>query len=305
MKRITSVKSFFTILLQSIAIGIAMIVPGVSGGTLAVLFGLYDDIIESISGLRKHFKDSICFLLPVLLGAILGFLILYFPLKYGLQYIPIPTVALFAGLIFGGIPSIYHKVDREKIKPLYIIIFVLAALVAALLGLFSVQLDVQISLEKLEFGKCLFVIVGGFLASCALVVPGISGSMLLLSIGLFSPIIYQCLPELLKFNASFGTCFGYIACFGIGVVIGFFVISLIMSFLLKKHSISTYWGILGFVIGSLFSIFYNNEIVGSYANIANQLWQIPLAIVLFALGTFGSLYLEKFLQKKGLVSHEN
>ena len=91
---------------KGIAIGIAMIIPGVSGGTLALILGIYSDLIDSVNGLFKHFGKSIKTLLPIILGALVGFLALVTPIKYGLENCPLVVITLFVGLIIGGIPSL-------------------------------------------------------------------------------------------------------------------------------------------------------------------------------------------------------
>ena len=99
-------KNFLINTAQGAVIGVAMIIPGVSGGTLAVLMNVYDKLINSISNLRRDFKNSIKFLLPILLGAGIAVAAMYFPLKYALKYAPFPTVMLFAGLMAGSFPKI-------------------------------------------------------------------------------------------------------------------------------------------------------------------------------------------------------
>ena len=100
------VKNFFADMARGAVIGVAMIIPGVSGGTLAVLMNVYDKLINAISNLRKDFKNSFMLLLPVLLGAGLALIAAYFPLKYALKYAPLPTVLLFAGLMAGSCPML-------------------------------------------------------------------------------------------------------------------------------------------------------------------------------------------------------
>ncbi|MGN0805992.1 MAG: undecaprenyl phosphate translocase family protein, partial [Candidatus Coproplasma sp.] len=109
-------KEFVFNMLKGGAIGLAIIIPGVSGGTLAVLLGVYDRIIDSISGLFKNFKASITFLLPILLGAVLAFAALYYPLKYALEYAPFPTIMLFAGFMLGSCPDMIKTAKQEGFK---------------------------------------------------------------------------------------------------------------------------------------------------------------------------------------------
>ena len=107
-------KDIILYFVKGIAIGIAMIVPGVSGGTLALMMGIYKDIIDSINGLFKHFGKSMKVLIPVILGLLVGFLALVTPIKYGLEKCPLVVITLFAGLIIGGIPTLYRKVHGHE-----------------------------------------------------------------------------------------------------------------------------------------------------------------------------------------------
>ena len=132
--------------IKGIAIGIAMIIPGVSGGTLAVLLNIYDEMIDSINNLFKDFKKSFFTLLPILLGAVVGFLGLIYPLTLGLEHCPLVIISLFAGLIIGGIPSLYKKVQgKESIKGF---VFSLVS-IAIMISLCFIVTNIQISFDKL------------------------------------------------------------------------------------------------------------------------------------------------------------
>ena len=104
-------KDFFLNLLKGSAIGISMIIPGFSGGTIAVLLNIYDSILEAITGIFKNFKRSILTLLPLVIGAVIGFIILVFPLEYSLAKIPLIITSLFVGFIIGGLPFLFKKVQ--------------------------------------------------------------------------------------------------------------------------------------------------------------------------------------------------
>lgn len=100
-------------ILKSSLIGVACIVPGVSGGTLAVILGLYDKILFSISNLRKDFKNSIKFLWPIVLGIAIGLGATIYPIKLAFQHFPLPTIVFFVGLILGSLPSLCKNIRRK------------------------------------------------------------------------------------------------------------------------------------------------------------------------------------------------
>ena len=245
--------------IKGIAIGIAMIIPGVSGGTLAVLLNIYDEMIDSINNLFKDFKKSFFTLLPILLGAVVGFLGLIYPLTLGLEHCPLVIISLFAGLIIGGIPSLYKKVQgKESIKGF---VFSLIS-IAIMISLCFIVTNIQISFDKLTLWIILYLLLGGILAACALVVPGISGSMIMMILGLYSPILLV-ISDLLKFNSIIHNCLILLP-LGIGILVGFFSIAKLMGYLLKKHPINTFFSIIGFVVGSIFTIYYVTITDGEY-----------------------------------------
>lgn len=295
------VKEFFLNMAKGAAIGLAVIIPGVSGGTLAVLFGVYDKIIDSISGLFKHFKSSILFLLPILLGAVLAFAALYFPLKYALAYAPFPTIMLFAGLMLGSIPDLIKKANRNGFKRLDTVGLVLScAIVVGICFIPSIG-DVDLSLSMPVWGYFLLILMG-MLASCALVVPGVSGSMLLLIFGYYQPL----LDTISGLKTSFGHSLSVLVVFAAGLVIGFFTIAKIMQLLLNKFRRATFWAIVGFVIGSIPAI-----IVTFFNQFGDSLtkwlapWQIAVAVILFIAGAIATFLLTRYFAAHSEKSEES
>lgn len=279
---------------KGIVIGVAMIIPGVSGGTLAVLLNLYDELIDSINNLFKNFKKSVLFLLPILIGALVGFIALIYPLSYGLEKCPLIIVSLFAGLIIGGIPQLYRKVKgNESIKG--IILSLIA--ISIMIGLCFVVTNIEINLSSFSFVIVLYLLLGGVLAACALVVPGISGSMIMMILGLYNPILLL-LKEILSFT-NLGNNILVLIPLVLGFIIGFFSIAKLMGFLLKKHTINTYYSIVGFVIGSIFTIYFV-----TISDSVNPIKFNALTITLSLLCLIGGFLLTFFLEKK-LVRKEN
>ena len=274
--------------IKGIAIGIAMIIPGVSGGTLAVLVNIYDEMIDSINNLFKDFKKSFFTLLPILLGAVVGFLGLIYPLTLGLEHCPLVIISLFAGLIIGGIPSLYKKVQgKESIKGF---VFSLIS-IAIMISLCFIVTNIQISFDKLTLWIILYLLLGGILAACALVVPGISGSMIMIILGLYSPILLV-LSDILHFQNVFNNALILLPLIS-GLVIGFFSISKLMGYLLKKHETNTFFSIIGFVIGSIFTIYFVTITDGEY-----QIDFSFVSILISSICLIGGFLLTFLLEKK-------
>lgn len=233
------------------AIGIAVIVPGVSGGTLAVLLNIYDDMLEAIGGITKHFKKSIFVLLPIGLGALTGAIALMYPISWGLDNYPLATATLFVGLIIGGIPSFYKKIEgHENVRDIIIGIVACALLIVLC---FSTSLP-EVNLLNVEWHMYPLLILIGVLAASALVLPGISGSMVLLLIGFYRPLM-EIVKQCLKFE-NLGNNILIMIPFAIGLIAGFYLLSKLMSFALKKHATMTYFIILGLIFGSIPGIYY-------------------------------------------------
>lgn len=248
------VKDFFKNAGLGAGIGVAMIIPGVSGGTIAVLFKIYDKLIGAISDLRKDFKNSFFFLLPIIIGAVIGIVALYFPLKYAIEYAPMPTILLFAGLMLGSLPKLFKDTLKNGFKWTDIIAIVIP--LAFVIGVCFIpslgQADLSATMPV--WGYFVIILIGA-VASCALVVPGVSGSLLLLIFGYYQPIL-NTVSALLT---NFGHSILVLALFAVGLILGFFSIAKLMRLLLKKFPRGTGWAIMGFVIGSIPALFFTEE----------------------------------------------
>lgn len=266
-------------MLKGGAIGVAMIIPGVSGGTIAVLLKIYDRLIDAIGNLAKDFINSVKFLLPVLLGAAVALVIAYFPLQYALKYAPLPTVLLFAGLMLGSCPKTLKDAKSNGFQPLDLLSLSLPFLfvigICFIPGMGAVNLG-----QDMAAIQYFLLILIGVVASCALVVPGISGSMLLMLLGYYSPILDSV-------SGVFTSPLHYLAVlalFAVGLVAGFFTIAKLMQYLLKRFPRATYWAIAGFVLGSVPAV----VIAFDYASSPVDGLQIGLGIGLCILGAVGA-----------------
>ncbi len=234
-------------------IGIANIIPGVSGGTMAVSMGIYDKLIFAITHLFKDFKNSIKILVPIILGAGIGIVGLSFIIEFLFAHFPIQTNLLFIGLIIGGLPMILNKVKGAKLSAGNIIAFLLLfsfVIVFALIG------EKDGNTRELSFNIInVMVLFGiGIIASATMVIPGVSGSMILMLLGFYNPII-ESINAFIKALAAFDmngimTGFGILAPFGAGAVIGIFAIAKLIEFVFEKYPILAYFAIIGLIMAS-------------------------------------------------------
>lgn len=292
-------KNFFKNLACGAAIGVAMIIPGVSGGTIAVITGVYDKIINAISCFFKDFKNSVLFLLPIILGAVAAFAAMYFPLRYALDYAPLPTVLLFAGLMAGTLPKLFKDCAARGFKKTDIVAVILP--LAVIIGIsFIPELGTaDLSLSMPVWGY--FALIGiGVIASCALVIPGISGSMLLFILGYYQPVVLDTVSLLFT---DFGHSVLVLGLFGIGVIAGFFTIAKLMKYLFGRFPRGTYWAITGFVIGSIPAIFISFP--SSFPDAPCTAAQIAVGAILCALGIIATYALTSYIEGKQKAVEKN
>lgn len=249
-------------MLKGMVIGIANIIPGVSGGTMAVSMGIYDKLIHCLTHLFKELKESIKFLLPVLIGAAVALVGLSFIITPAFEYFPLQTNCLFVGLIVGGLPAVWTKVKGKGLKASYVIpfliFFVLVVGMAAIGETEGAAADLSLSV-----GSVIKLFLVGILASATMVIPGVSGSMILLLIGYYNPIvaaIKSFVEALVAFDmAGILQGCGVLIPMGIGIVAGIFVIAKIIEFIFEKFPMQAYWAIIGLIVASPIAIFLLGE----------------------------------------------
>jgi putative membrane protein len=302
-------KSWIKTFLAGMAMGVATAIPGVSGGTIAVITGIYQKLIEAVNNLFKQFVKSILTLLPILLGVIIAIIPCVLIFDKAFEGFVFGLVSLFAGLVIGSFPGILKEVKNKTVKPSYIFTAVITGIIALGLGVLSIVLNGTIDLSNMtlnpEWWFYLVVVIFGMLASVALIVPGISGSMLMLVIGFYKPLI-ELLSNLLKFESeNILSSLGLVACFGVGVIIGFLLVSKLMGYLLNKHHDITFYAIIGFIVGSTIALYVNVDIYNYYLvwggatieGVSPYLaWyiEVPIAIVLFIGGIIGAYFLVRY-----------
>lgn len=271
-------------------IGIANIIPGVSGGTMAVSMGIYDRLIHCITHLFKEFKKSILFLLPILLGAAAALVASAFGLEYLFGNYPVPTNLLFTGLILGGLPAMCKKVKGNKVKAGHVISFLIFfALVAGLALLGEKEgAAADLSFNLLNVIKLFFV---GMIASATMVIPGVSGSMILLLIGYYHPII-ETISSFIRALAAFdinGILNGMAVLVpaGIGIIVGIFAIAKLIEIIFQKFPMYAFWAIIGLIVASPIAVVLMNLASFSGVTVLTAL----VSVVTLAVGFFVSMKL--------------
>lgn len=255
-------KSFLMDMLAGVGIGTAFIIPGFSGGSMAVIFGIYDKLIGAIAGIFKDVKRSVLTLLPIGIGLVIGALSLLYPIKLGLEAFPLPTVSLFVGLALGGLLSVKDEICG-RFSPVYIASILLP--LALVLSISFLPGGSDVDLFGLEWQGYVVLFLVGALGSAALVVPGISGSMILLILGYYNPIVAVITDHFFK-GVDLLESFLILMSVGLGIVTGFIIVSIIMKKLLSRFRRGTFYAILGFIVGSIPSVYISTAKDAGYTD---------------------------------------
>lgn len=251
-------------ILKGVVIGVANIVPGVSGGTMAVSMGIYDKLIHCLTHLLKEFKESMKFLIPIFIGAGIALVGLSFLIEPAFAYFPLQTSCLFIGLIVGGLPAIAQKVRGKGVKISYVVAFLLFfALVVGMAVMGGTEgNNVDLSLSIWSMIKLFGV---GVIAAATMVIPGVSGSMMLLLLGYYNPIvatIKDFVTALVSFDVEgiIQGC-GVLIPAGLGMVVGIFAIAKLIEIIFAKFPMQAYWAIIGLIVASPIAVLFSVELV--------------------------------------------
>ncbi len=294
--------------LSGICMGVAFIIPGFSGGSVAAILGIYEKMIASIATIFKNMLQSIVTLIPIALGLVAGALGFLFPLNAALKHFPLETVSLFVGLAIGSMPAVIRKVRGKKATAANITALTVPFIVT--LVLCFVPMGTDVNLFGLSFGGYVLLFLIGIFGSCALVIPGISGSMLLLIIGYYNPIVSLITDHLVRLD-NIVTCILVLAVFGLGIGIGFILVSVVMKWLLEKFPRGTYFAIIGFIVGSLPTVYISTmKDVGMLGASMSLEWlpESPLhyiaCVLLLAAGILAAYAFVRYGDKIALKSKE-
>ena len=289
------IMEFFGNIIKGVMIGIANIIPGVSGGTMAVSLGIYDRLIGAVSGLFKEFKKSIAFLIPIIIGCGIGIVGFTYAIEYLLDKHTFVTCMAFVGLILGGLPAIISsmksKMTSGGIGVFGILAFVIAFVISSGMPLLKESKDALTVIAVTPVNMVILFILG-VVASATMVIPGVSGSMMLMIFGYYYAIINTIktfLDNLRAFDLM-GMKDGILllAPFGIGVILGIFLIAKLITFLFEKYGVQTFCAILGLVISSPIAIFINTGLVSKLGSLS--IWEILFGIVLMGAGAFVTVF---------------
>lgn len=224
---------------KGILIGAGGILPGISSGVLCVIFGIYEKLIDSILNFFSDIRKNVRFLLPIMLGGFVGIIIFSKILQFLLYKYQLQTKSIFIGLILGGIVLLFKDIrKKEKVK----IRNILYLIISLLIGISMVYLENKIGIQDNKDVSYIYLILSGILMSVGIVVPGVSSTIILMLLGIYSLYLNSVstlyLPVLIPMI--------------IGIIIGSLFCMKIVKYLLDKFYTQTMYSIIGFTLGSVF-----------------------------------------------------
>lgn len=258
-------RAYLSYFIKGMAIGIANAIPGVSGGTIAFVLGIYEKLTYSISSLPialikfrwKDVAESLKILIPVFLGAIISIFLFLNIINFSFANYPIPTKIFFVGLVLGSFPFVTKTVEKYDLK--VFLAFFLGAFIMAIFVYFDINepeinktVGESVSSSDFSFIYGVKLFFCGIAAAIAMVIPGISGSLLLLILGEYENISYFVSNLTANFNYIYPLIF-----LGIGIVIGIFAISKLITILIQKYRTIVFGFVLGILIVSFLSLWPN------------------------------------------------
>lgn len=258
---------------RGMIMGVSDVVPGVSGGTIAVILGFYDRLIASINGIfTKEWKVHLRFLIPLGIGIGLAIFSFSHLMNWLLEHHQKPTYYFFLGLIIGILPYLFRESDaKNTFQWKHYALLLIGILLISFLPL---NPDEGVIIEHKTFTTYILLFFSGFIASAAMILPGISGSFVLLVIGVYSTVMHA--VEVIDLKVIFVV--------GIGIFLGIVTMSKIINYFLHHYRIATFAMIIGLVIGSIFVIFPGWAINTS---------QLIICIIVFAVGLLTAYILGK------------
>ncbi|MBR4824442.1 MAG: DUF368 domain-containing protein [Spirochaetaceae bacterium] len=272
-----------------IVVGIANVIPGVSGGTMAVILGVYDHLISIISfNIKKIFADW-KFWLPLGIGMAAGILLFSKFVNFLFERYPVYTCFFFAGLIVGSLPMIYKRCvnaeQNQKLPSVGVCVCIIAAFALMIfLALFNQEsLSEGAAYTELTLSLGIKLLAGGALAAIAMIIPGISGSFLMLVLGIYATIIAAVADLNIMIMLPVA----------VGVVIGLFSGAGLVRVLMAKIPFHTYGVILGLIAGSILAVIPAKECAALIGSGSSPI----LLVVLVSLVCFAAGFMLAFCQK--------
>ena len=282
-----------------VGIGCAIIIPGISGGTIALITGVFKRIVDAVDDLlSKRFLKNLLILLPFGIGAILAVAGLLFPIKLAFEHCMLALTILFAAFMVGSVPQLYESsMKGKKVNAVNIVGLIIGFLVVVAFGVLSILVNLDKTVLKMfdenPFYLYPLIFAVGMISSMGLIVPGFSGSMLLMVLGFYDKV----LALVLKIPEQPGLSLLRLFIFALGVLIGFILFSKLMKYMFEKHEQTTRCVVLGFLVGSIIAIFINSNMFNYFEHTGVTQLDIILSPIFGIVGLAISLLIYFYMKK--------
>ncbi len=299
-----STKSFIIAFILGIFIGLAVIVPGISGSTIAIIFGLYTGMLYAIGNILTDFKRCFAFLLPIGIGVVIGFAAGFLVIQSVFEMYLFQLICLFVGLMLGAVPAITKEIKGAKITPPRIVLLIIGFLIPLAIGVVSILLssaESESAATYTSFPWWLFAsyLPLGFLVSITQIVPGLSATAILMAFGQFKPILNSLHSEYIFGNPIVVLLY---ACLGIGFIIGLVSMSKLFSAILSKHKHTAFFAVTGLSFGSIASMFVNTDMYELYLTWSAES-SLPIAVIIIGVALLLAGFAVSLLLTKYELSH--
>ncbi|MBR6679798.1 MAG: DUF368 domain-containing protein [Clostridia bacterium] len=292
-------KQWILALILGVFIGLAVIVPGVSGSTIAIIFGLYVGMLYAFGNIFNDFKRCFMFLLPIGIGVVIGFVAGFIVIQKVFGIYLFQIICLFVGLMAGAVPALTNELKGAKASPLRIVLMIVGVMIPIAIGVVSIVLtgDAESSETFTSFPVWRYILYLplGFIVSITQIVPGLSATAILMAFGQFGPILNSLHTDYILANPQ---VLGLYAALGVGFIAGIVLISRIFSAILKKHKFTAFFMIVGLSLGSIASMFINTDVYEVYtawgAAAKFPTTTVIVGAVLLAIGFVASFALTKY-----------
>lgn len=298
--------------LKGFLIGIALVIPGLSGSIFAVVVGLYEKMMDAINHFKSNKKASIQFLLPIGIGAVIGIMastkmILWVCIEY-----PIQSYLFFVGLVLGSFPLVFKKMKKIPFKPSYLIVSVISfLLILALTKMGEGGSESYIAIQSFDSWDDAFsMLFAGAFSMSLMSVPGVSGSIMLMvinqygtvynAVGQFVDLLFYLLKgDFVAASAAFGSVLLLVP-FVLGSVVGIILIAKLMGYLLTKYESLVYYGVAGVMISALITLFETGVFPywGATTATMNPILLVLMGITCLVIGVVCTIFLDSPSEEK-------
>jgi putative membrane protein len=297
---------------SGILIGISNLIPGFSGGTMALILGILEEFTDAVSLFTKHPLKSIKELWSLGLGMVIGIIIATFTVVVCLEKWPIITASFFVGLVLASMRIALKEIKGETPK----ISDYISALICFLVSIslpFLKKLGFEINILNPNILIMIYIFVVACIAAATMMIPAASGSLIMLAFGIFASILKE-LKDTLSclVNLDFMgiiSHFDVLIPFGLGCVFGVILVSKFMSYAFKKHKSKIWYGISGLLISSIYTIYYDayeSHIINNLDNFMdNIIINLILSLIMITVAYVGLNFIIKYSDKLNSKKEEN